>query len=216
MSGLPLLVDLAGRPVVVVGAGPVAARKVATLLDASADVTVVAPEAVAAIADAAAAGDLAWHARTYKTGDLAGALLGVAATDVSEVNALVAADAAEAGIFCVRADDGPAGSAAFLGAVRRGDLTLAVSTGGAAPFLTRQLVTELADRYGPEYGELVTLLGELRGDPRIRARLATLDGPGRGAVWRALPVPDILAALRTGDHATATELAYACLCSSSD
>lgn len=216
MSGLPLLVQLAGRPVVVVGAGAVAARKVAALREVAAAVTVVAPDAVPPIAHAAAAGHLDWHERTYKTGDLDGAFLAVAATDAPECNALVAQDAEAAHTLCVRADDGGTGSAAFLAAVRRGDLLLAVSTSGAAPSVARRLRAELEDRYGPEYAELVALLGELRDAPAVRARLEHLDGQERAAAWRALPVPDILAALRTGDRQTATELASACLCSSSD
>lgn len=218
--GLPLLVDVAHRPAVVVGAGPVAAGKVASLLAADADVTVVAPQATPTLRAAADTGQVTWHARSYKTGDLTGAFLVLAATADPAVNAQVAADAAAQATFCVRTDAAPgggqSGSAALPGVVRRGDLTLAVSTAGKAPSLTRRLREELEQRYGPEYGELVDLLGELRTAPRVRSRLDDLDDEARRAVWRSLPVPDILTLLRTGDPESATELAYACLCSSSD
>jgi siroheme synthase-like protein len=219
-AGVPLLVDLAGRRVVAVGAGPVAAAKTAPLLEAGADLVVVAPQAVPAIRAAAAGGRLVWHARGYAAGDLAGAFLVVAATADPAVNARVAADAAAQATFCVRTDReadaaGP-GSAAMLGAVRRGQLTVAVSTGGRAPAVARHVRQELEEAFGAEYGELVALLGEVRDAPATRAHLAGLDPAARRAAWRAVPLPDILDLLRNGDFTSARELAYACLCSSSD
>lgn len=219
-AGVPLMVDVAGRRVVVVGGGPVAASKTDTLLDARADVTVVAPDAVEAIRTAAAAARLTWQARAYAEGDLTGALLVVAATGDADVDDRVVRDAEEQTTLCVRAgragDHAPQGSAAFLAAVRRGELTLAVSTNGRAPALARRLRAELADAYGPEYGALVALLGELREAPETRALLDPLDGDRRRAAWRALPLADILKLLRTGQSQSARELAFACLSSSSD
>jgi siroheme synthase-like protein len=127
--------------------------------------------------------------------------------------------------LCVRVDRDPdaataprsaAGSAAFAAAVRRGPLTIAVSTGGQAPSLARLLRAELEDTYGPEYGEVAALLGELRGDPAVRRHLATLDSDGRRAAWRAIPLADILRLIRKGLVLDARELALACLSSSSD
>lgn len=222
-GGVPLLVDVAGRRVVTVGAGPVAAAKTEPLLEAGADVVVVAPDAVAAIRGHAGAGRLAWHARGYGVGDLDGAYLVVAATGDAAVNAAVAADAAALATFCVRTDRAPdtpvapgAGTAALLAAVRRGDLLLAVSTSGRAPAVARYVRGELADAYGPEYGDLVELLADLRGAPEVRLRLDALDGAGRRVAWHSLPMPDILRLLRNGDVPSARELALACLCSSSD
>lgn len=221
-GGVPLLVDVAGRRVVAVGAGPVAAGKVTPLLDAGADLVVVAPDAVPAIRDAAGQGRLVWRARAYADGDLAGAFLVVAATADGAVNARVAADAAASATFCVRTDRAagatvPArGTAALLGTVRHGDFMVAASTGGRAPAVARHVREELAARYGPEYGALVDLLAELRCDPDVRERLERLDGAARRAAWRSLPVADILRMLRNSDVPSARELALACLCSSSD
>lgn len=219
-AGVPLLVDVAGRRVVAVGAGPVAAAKIAPLLDAGAALTVVAPDAVEAIREAAGAGRLVWHARAYAPGDLAGAFLVVAATAEGAVNARVAAAAATQATFCVRTDrtapDDAPGTAALLGTVRHGDFTVAVSTGGRVPAVARHVRAELSARYGPEYGALVELLADLRTAPDVRRRLERLDGGARRAAWRSLPMADILEALRNGDDPSARELALACLCSSSD
>ncbi|MEX2619609.1 MAG: NAD(P)-dependent oxidoreductase [Egibacteraceae bacterium] len=225
-AGVPLAVDVAGRRVVAVGAGPVAAAKTAPLLDAGAALTVVAPDAVGEIREAAGARRLVWHARTYAPGDLAGAFLVVAATAEGAVNARVAADAAAQATFCVRTDrpapdadaasDDAHGTAALLGTVRHGDFMVAVSTGGRVPAVARHVRVDLSARYGPEYGALVELLADLRAAPDVRRRLEHLDGGARRAAWRSLPMADILKALRNGDDPSARELALACLCSSSD
>src|SRR5690606_9810199 len=107
--GYPLLLDLAGRRAVVVGGGPVAARRVAGLLDAGAAVTVVAPELCDELA--ALLERIAWEARTYDEGDLAGAWVVQTATGDHATDALVAAHAEAERIWCVRADDAEHSSA---------------------------------------------------------------------------------------------------------
>jgi siroheme synthase-like protein len=210
--GLPLMADLAGRRVVVVGAGPVAAAKLRALADA--DVVVVAPDAVAQIRAAAQVGSLTWESRRFHPDDLDGAWLVVAATADASVNTEVAAAAEQRHLWCVRVDGG--GSAGFMGTVRRGPLTLAVSTGGSSPALARHLRAELAERYGEEHGRLAALLGELRSDPAVRAALEGLDDAEKARRWRRVLAADILAPLRSGRTDLAKELALACLSSSSD
>jgi len=111
---------LAGRRVVLVGGGPVALRRAGGLLAAAAEVTVVAPELVAELAELADAGRLGWLARAYRPGDLDGAWYAVAATGRPEVDAAVAAEAEQRRVFCVRADRSRAGTALTpaTGAVR--------------------------------------------------------------------------------------------------
>ena len=219
-SGLPLLVDVAGREVLVVGGGPVAPAKVTALLAAGAQVVVVAPDASATLAQDAAAGRLTWVGRRWQPEDLDGVWLAVAATSDPRINATVVEAASERRCFCVRADDGASGTANLVATVRRGPLLLAVSTSGAAPALARRLRAELELRYGPEWGELAALLGELRRDPQVRAALATVDPDERRRRWRALVPPDtvgarLLEALQLGRSSEAREVAVACLCSSS-
>jgi uroporphyrin-III C-methyltransferase/precorrin-2 dehydrogenase/sirohydrochlorin ferrochelatase len=101
----PLGLRLAGRRVVVVGGGRVAARRVAGLLRSGARVLVVSPEVTAAVEGYITAGLIDWTARRYEPGDLAEAWYAVAAADDPSVNAAVAAEAERARVFCSRADD---------------------------------------------------------------------------------------------------------------
>ncbi|MDP8978915.1 MAG: hypothetical protein M3N17_10170, partial [Actinomycetota bacterium] len=122
--------------------------------------------------------------------------------------------AARRATLCVRVDGG--GTAAFPGAVRRGPLTIAVSTGGRAPVVARWLREELETAYGPEWGALVGLLGELRDHPAVRDRLDGLTDAQRRARWRSVMGTDIVSLLRSGRTDLAWEVAIACLSSSSD
>lgn len=133
-AGYPIvLTSLAGALAVVVGGGPVGERKARGLLAAGARVRLVSPAATPQLRAWADAGRIAWLGRPYAPGDLAGAALAFAATDARAVNAQVARDAAAAGLLCNVAD-APAEGSFHLPAVHRaGDLTVAVSSGGAAP-----------------------------------------------------------------------------------
>jgi precorrin-2 dehydrogenase/sirohydrochlorin ferrochelatase len=158
------LVNLAleGRVAVLIGGGEVAARKVQDLLAAKANVTVIAPDLCAQIVALADEKRIVAHPRPYRTGDLAGAFVAIAATDDEDLNARVAADA-EAMNVPVNVVDRPALCTFTVPAtLRRGDLTIAVATEGRCPALAGILREELDERYGPEYAELVTLFGELR------------------------------------------------------
>lgn len=129
---LPLHLMVRGRRVVVVGGGPVAARKVASVLAAGADVLVVAPFACEAIADDHAAGLLTWRCAEYGAADLDGAWLVFAATGEPAVDAAVAADAEAGRVFCVRADDAATGSARSAALIRRDDVLVSVGSAAAA------------------------------------------------------------------------------------
>jgi precorrin-2 dehydrogenase / sirohydrochlorin ferrochelatase len=135
----PIMLDLDGVPVLVVGGGMVAVRKVEGLLRAHADVTVVAPSVVTAIDHLAVRVVL----RPYESGDLDHARLVITATDDPAVNATVAADATRRGIWVNSADD-PANCTFTLPAVARdGAVTVAVGTGGASPALASHLRGEI-------------------------------------------------------------------------
>lgn len=131
MSGLfPAFLKLSGRPVLVVGAGPVAASKLAGLLEAGAVVTVVAPDVRPEIE----ASGVRIERRPFETRDLDGVFLAIAAATPA-VNRAVAVAAEPLGIF-VNAVDDPQNASLYLGGVvRRGGVTLAVSTDGVAPAL---------------------------------------------------------------------------------
>jgi uroporphyrin-III C-methyltransferase/precorrin-2 dehydrogenase/sirohydrochlorin ferrochelatase len=125
VTGLPLLLDLAGRRVVIVGGGSVATRRGRTFRDAGALVEVIAPAVNPELWSTAAR----VHERAYRSGDLADAWLVVAATDAATVNEAVAAEAEQLRIFCVRADAAAGGSARVPAVYATGDLTVAVNAG---------------------------------------------------------------------------------------
>ncbi|KRF08323.1 siroheme synthase [Arthrobacter sp. Soil782] len=126
----PLGLQLRGRRVLVVGGGPVAARRLQALLDDGARVTVVAPFACEDITDAAAAGRVDWQQREYRTADLDGAWLVLAHSGSAEAQDRIAAEAEALRIWCVKGGDSAA-SAAWVPAVARiDDVTVAVNTNG--------------------------------------------------------------------------------------
>ncbi|RQW95692.1 precorrin-2 dehydrogenase/sirohydrochlorin ferrochelatase family protein, partial [Micromonospora inaquosa] len=126
----PLGLRLHGRRVVVVGGGAVATRRVPALLDAGADVLLVAPELTPALRARVDAGRLHWVARRFEPEDLDGAWLVQVAIDDPIAAASVSAVAAERRIFCVRADDRTAATAWTPAVTRHGPVTVAVLGGG--------------------------------------------------------------------------------------
>jgi len=208
------MLDLVGRPVLVVGGGAVAARKVRGLLDAGADVQVVAPEVDERIEEKVAAGTVAWAARGFVRGDVREVPVPwafvVAATDDPEVNGQVVTEAEACGVW-VNDTSAPGGGPAALPAVHRdGPLTVAVSTGGASPATAAWLRDQVAASLGPEHRTLVELIA----DARDQARCGT-GGTGQ-ADWRSVLDSGMLDLIRSGRISEAKERLQACLSSSSD
>jgi siroheme synthase-like protein len=144
----PLFLKLGGRPVLVVGAGAVAERKVASLLAAGARVKMVAPAATDALERLAREGTIEWLARTFEDADADGMWLVIAATPDPDVQRRAAAAAAARRVFVVAVDD-PENASAYSGAVvERPPLMIAISSSGAAPALTR-LLREIIEQVLP-------------------------------------------------------------------
>jgi precorrin-2 dehydrogenase/sirohydrochlorin ferrochelatase len=157
---------------VVVGGGAVGRRKAAAALAAGAVVRVVDP--------VVAAGAFEWVAEPYQPHHLDGAALAFAAAP-PDVNARVLADAAARGVWANSASDPSAGDFFLMAAARRGGLTVAVGTAGAAPALARRVREKLAAEFDSAFAEWVAILDEIRplvreavADPSARRRL--LDG----------------------------------------
>jgi uroporphyrin-III C-methyltransferase/precorrin-2 dehydrogenase/sirohydrochlorin ferrochelatase len=161
MALFPIFVKLEGRPVLVVGAGPVAEGKVNGLLSAGAAVTVVAPTATSEIKRLAADGALIWRERRFLPQDLDGAALVIAAVP-REVAAAVYEEARRRGILCNSVDDPDNCDFYYPAVVNRGDLQIAISTAGRSPALAQRLRIELERRFGPEYAEWIRELGDAR------------------------------------------------------
>jgi uroporphyrin-III C-methyltransferase/precorrin-2 dehydrogenase/sirohydrochlorin ferrochelatase len=134
MSLYPLFLKLSGRRVLVVGGGAVATAKVAALAEAGAEIAVVAPEPAPELIAAAAAGKITLARRSFDAVDLGGTWLVVSAA-TPEVNRIVAAAAESRRLFVLAVDDQSAASAYGAGTLRRGGVTVAVSTEGRAPAL---------------------------------------------------------------------------------
>ena len=146
---LPIFLKLEARDVLVVGAGRVAERKIAELVDARARVHVVAPAACDTVKALAAARAVRWDAREFEASDVAGTWLVVAATDDPKVQRSVA-DAADAErTFVIAVDDKANASAYGCATIRRGPVTIAVSTSGESPALAR-LIREVLEHALPE------------------------------------------------------------------
>jgi precorrin-2 dehydrogenase / sirohydrochlorin ferrochelatase len=158
----PIYMSLAGRVCLVVGGGSVAERKVQGLLEAGARVHVVSPEVTPTLRQLGAAGEIEIVLGRYEAHCLAEAALAFAATNVREVNAQVASDARARGIPVNVADAPEEGDFIVPSVVRRGDFCLSISTGGNHPLLAARLGAEMEARFGPEYGEFVELLGQMR------------------------------------------------------
>lgn len=175
MSLFPMFLKLAAKPCVVVGAGPIAESKIESLLAAEAKVLVIAPEATPRARAWAEGGDITWLVREYRDGDLEGAFLCVAATEVAAVNRAVFAEATARGVLCNAVDDPPFCDFYFPSVVQRGELQIAISTAGESPALAQRLRKELNAALPHDLGEWLMELGRLRrevvaveplGDPR--------------------------------------------------
>jgi siroheme synthase-like protein len=190
--------DLTGRPCLVVGAGPVGLEKIEGLLAAGARVTVVAPEAIDAVAGLATEGSVTWRRRPYETGDLEGQMLVVAATSDTELNVHVFEDAERRAMLVNVVDVPPLCNFILPAIVRSGPIAIAISTSGASPALAKRLKREIAEQFGAPHARLAELLNELRGwakdtFPTYEGRRDFFEGIVNGE-------PDPIALLRAGDE----------------
>ncbi len=206
----PVNLVVSGRRCLVVGGGRVAARKVEGLLACEARVTVVAPAVGDDVRALAENGRIELHQRPYRSGDLDRMWLAVAATDDPEVNRAVFEAGEQAGIWVNGADDPANCSFTLPSVVRRGDLQVAVSTGGRSPALASWLRRRIEADIGPEYEVLLDLLATEREGLRAAGRST------EGLDWQSALDSDMLGLIRNGDLVHARERLLTCLSSSSD
>jgi precorrin-2 dehydrogenase/sirohydrochlorin ferrochelatase len=188
----PLFVELAGRRCLVVGGGVVAERRVAGLLAAGAAVTVVAPALTERLRALAAAGQIVHEARPYGAADVAGHELVFVAADGPGVSEAVLAEGRRAQVWVNAADDPEHCDFILPAVVRRGDLTVAIATGGRSPALTRAIREELEAYFTDDYAALAELAAEVRGE--LRARRRSPDGD----TWRRALGADLRRLLTEG------------------
>jgi siroheme synthase-like protein len=199
----PVSLVVSGKRCVVVGGGSVAARKVAGLMAAGADVVVIAPH----VCDDVRALGVEVIERPYLPGDLDPAWLVISATGDPETNRAVYADGHRARVWVNAADDPAACSFTLPAVVRQGPVSVAVSTSGYSPALAGWIKEQIAEKLGPEIALLAELLSEARDELKAAGRSTeTVD-------WRRALDSDMLDLIRTGRTALARERLQACLSS---
>jgi siroheme synthase-like protein len=191
----PVYLNLEGKRVVVIGGGEVAERKAESLLDAGASVTVISPDVTPRLASLATAKRIELKRRRYVRGDCAGAALILSATDDPEVSRAVWEEARAAEIPVNTADQPALCDFIMPAVVRRGDLTIAISTGGTSPALAARLKEELSRIFGPEYELLLELLAEVR--PEIQQRIQ--DERARKALHYRILDSEVIVLLQRND-----------------
>jgi precorrin-2 dehydrogenase/sirohydrochlorin ferrochelatase len=200
---LVTLIDLANTACAVIGGGEVAARKVAGLREAGARPVVISPALCESLRRQVEADEIDAIDREYRSGDLTGVQLVIAATDDPATNEAAWREAQASGCLVNVVDD-PARCNFYVPAtVRRGALTIGISTGGRSPALARRIRQALELEFDAAYERYVALLGELR--PRVHEQVA--DPARRKALWEALLDSDVLDLLRAGDSLAARQRA---------
>jgi len=197
MKTYPLFAIIENKSCLVVGGGTVGERKVLDLREAGAHVTVLSPNLTATLEKLAQAGQIRYLNEDFTPDHLDGMVLVMATTDDPRVNARVSAAAQERGIWVNAADEPESCTFIVPAQVRQGDLTLAISTGGASPALARKLRQQLQQQFGPEYrpylallkGVLTRLLSERRAHP------------DNAALFHRLVNSPLLEAVAVGDRA---------------
>lgn len=190
----PIMLDLKDQRVVVIGGGAVAERKARALVEAGAAVVLVSPTLTGTLAALAEAGRLSWISRPYAPGDLTGAFLVYAATNEAAVNEAVAQEARSLGLPVNVASRAEAGSFITPGVLRRGRLTVAVSTSGAGPSAAAKITEQLAEVLGEEYEPYLDFLHDMRDEIKRREPSPEV----RGQLLRRLGNLDVLNEMRQG------------------
>ena len=198
----PVYIQLLEQPCTVIGGGKIAEGKVEGLLTAEANVTVISPNLTLRLHELAEEKQITYLARTYQPGDLTGAFMVICATDQAEINHQVWQEALANRQLVDVVDDTPRCNFIAPSILRKGDLTIAISTSGKAPALAVRLKERLQRELGSEYERFLELAGELR-EPLARN---VPDFETRKALWYELVDSEILDALARGDETSAREI----------
>lgn len=171
MGYYPIFLEVQAMPVILVGGGHVALEKIGRLVDAGADVTVVAPELIAEVREFIDEGRARWIERPFQPGDTEGYGLVMVATDDGEVNRTVADEARERGILVNAADDVNNCDFILPSLAKRGSLQIASSTGGGSPAMARWLRERMEEFLNDDVIALADLLADVRRDVRQMDRV---------------------------------------------
>jgi siroheme synthase-like protein len=198
---------LSGRRCVVVGGGDVGLEKVEGLLACDGEVTLVSPEAIEPLRELAEEGSIRWERREYRSEDLEGTFIVIAATADTDVNIRVFEDAERRAMLVNVVDVPPLCNFILPAIIRSGPLAIAISTAGASPALAKRIRDEIAEEYGEPYARMAVLLNEVRGWakatlPTYQDRKEFFEGIVNGE-------PDPVELLRQGDEQAVRDLVAA-------
>ncbi len=191
----PVNLDIAGRRCVVVGGGQVAERKVERLLDCGARVAVLSRRLTDHLAGLVRDGIVEHVDSEYEPGKLGEAMLVIGATDREDVNDAVSLECRRRGILVNIVDDPDRCDFILPSILQRGDLMVAVSTGGRSPALAKRVREDLEECFGPEYAVLLEIMAELRRKVTARGRSAAENK----VVFEAVVRSEVLDRIRAGD-----------------
>lgn len=197
MRYYPINLDIRNRECLVVGGGKVAERKVESLLSCGARVKVISPELTPHLQGLLEEKKITYVARNYQSGDLEGVLLVIACTNDSAINASVSSEAQRRNTLCNIVDKPDLCNFTVPSVVLRGDLLIAISTGGRSPALAKKLRRELEDTYGHEYADFLRIMGAVR--PRVLAK--GRSQPENEAIFNRLVSSELLDWIRTKNQA---------------
>jgi precorrin-2 dehydrogenase / sirohydrochlorin ferrochelatase len=202
MGYLPIFVNLKGRDCLVIGGDSLAESRVRALCEADASVTVIAPEITPALVAMADAEMIRWIARDYAAGDMRGRFMAWVATVNEAVGRAAAADARQLGVLINVADRPALCDFITPAVVRRGEVQIAIATGGASPALARRLREQLEAVIGPEYAEIAELLRSAR--RWLKGHMS--DASERQRILAKLVGSDLIGAFRRRDLEEAERL----------
>ena len=197
----PIYLELHDQPCIVIGGGKIAEGKVDGLLAAGAQVTIVSPDLTSHLQMLVEQNKVAYIARTYQHGDLDGNFMVICATDQNEINHQVWQEASANRQLINVVDDTPRCNFIAPAILRKGDLNIAISTGGKAPALAVRLKERLQKELGPQYERFLELSGQLR-EPLARH---IPDFETRKKLWYELVDSNVLELLSQGDESAAVE-----------
>ncbi|MGE5389552.1 MAG: bifunctional precorrin-2 dehydrogenase/sirohydrochlorin ferrochelatase, partial [Deltaproteobacteria bacterium] len=208
----PVFLNLEGKKCLVVGGGLVALRKIEGLLDCGAMVSVVSPAAEERVCQLADQGAVFWRQGTVEVKDIDDASMVFIATDNQEVNQRVVDWCRERRVLVNAVDDPPNCDFYVPAVVKQGSLQLAISTEGKSPLFARKLREQMEQIIGPEYGDFMDILGDLR--DTVKETVPDIDQ--RKAIFERLVNSDILDLLKTGDRIKVEERVKECMSSWQD
>lgn len=196
----PVFINTKGRRCVVIGGGNVGEEKVKRLLECEADVVVISPQVKDGVRELVTGGKATWIRRQYRPGDLEEAFIAIASTDDNSVNRQIALEAEQRNVLLNVVDVTPLGTFIAPSVARRGEVTIASSTGGASPALTRTFREKLVTSRILEYADLAPLLSEARSELKRRKITVHPDH------WQACITEELLNMVQAGKNEEASKI----------